>query len=52
MIQFKNGWKSGVKQNDKLIIEIRIGILSIFELYVDRSDNTFMFGICNFFIHN
>jgi|TARA_R100001594_G_scaffold62861_1_gene97234 hypothetical protein len=52
MINFKNGWKSKAKQDDKFVIEIRLGKISVFEMYFDISDKKFTFGVFNFFIHN
>ena len=52
MINFKNGWKSTAKQDDKCVIEIRFGKISIVEIYVDISDRKIVVGLFNFFIHN
>ena len=52
MIEFKNGWKSNAKQDDKCIIEIRFGRFTLIEIYSDMSTKRFVIGLCNFFIHN
>ena len=52
MVEFKNGWKSKAKQDDKCVIEIRLGRVSILEIYIDISSRKFVFGILNFFVRN
>lgn len=36
---FINSWNSGAKQDDKFCIKLRLGILTIFEMSSDCSDN-------------
>lgn len=36
---FINSWKSGAKQDDKFCIKFRLGVLTLFELSSDFSDN-------------
>ena len=52
MINFKNGWKSNAKQDDKIIIQIRLGKFTLLEVKCDISDRKFTVGLFNFFVHN
>ena len=42
-----NSFKSYVKQNDKIIFILRLGILTIFEISFDKSDKYFKFLLLN-----
>jgi hypothetical protein len=51
-MKFINGWKNKTKQRDKLVIELRIGYLTIFEVQADLSDRKYRIGLFNFAIGN
>lgn len=47
-MEFINGWKSKVKQFDKIDIKLRLSFLTIFNLSYDYSKKSFEFTILNF----
>ena len=46
-MKFINSWKSSSKQNDKVLICLRIGKVTVFELSFDKSDKKFSLMILN-----
>lgn len=47
-VRFVNGWKSTNKQWDKGAVKIRIGKITVFDLYVDRGKRLWGLMILNF----
>ena len=51
-MKFKNSWKSKSKQWDKLQINVRLGVVTVFNLDLDWSRRKFSLSILNFKISN
>jgi hypothetical protein len=51
-MKFINSWNSKSKQFDKIEIEIRLSIVTLFSLYVDFSKKEFKLCVMNFAIKN
>ncbi len=49
-MRIRNGWKAKNKQNDKIMIKVRFGILTLFDLNIDFSSKRVLFTIFNFSI--
>lgn len=47
-----NSWKAFNKQDDRYHLNLRLGKLTIFEIYYDVSDKEFRFMILNFGVGN
>jgi len=47
-----NGWKSKKKQGGKYILKARWGILTIWDLYIDRAKKQIGFTLFNFGVKN
>lgn len=48
MAKIKNGWKSKRKQNDRFLLELRLGKLTVIKVLVDVSDKHFELSLFNF----
>jgi len=43
-----NSWRKGNKQDDKFLVWIRIGRITLFKLYLDFSSDVYELTILNF----
>jgi len=49
-MKLSQSWTSKLKQIDKLHIEIRISLVTVFKLSIDKSNNYYELTIANFTI--
>lgn len=47
-MKFVNGWRYLFKDGNRINMELRIGILTLFRLYADFSDRVFSLTLINF----
>lgn len=47
-MRLTNGWRYLYKERDRFNFELRIGVLTVFRLYLDISDRSFELTICNY----
>jgi len=47
-MKFRNGWKDNRKQNDRFLLELRLGKLTVFKLLFDISDKHYELVLINF----
>jgi len=48
MIKVKNGWKATNKQGDKVMIKIRFGIVTVFDLNMDLGAKRYSVTLFNY----
>jgi len=48
MISVKNGWKVQNKQGDKVMIKVRFGKLTVFDLNIDFGSKRYSLTLFNF----
>ena len=46
-IDWINSWKSGVKQDDKFCVKVRLGIFTLVEISSDFSQHYLRLIVCN-----
>jgi len=51
-MNFSNGWNFVRKDKNRLEIKVRVGIVTVFEIYVDWSDCKFRITLLNYIIGN
>ena len=48
MIKIKNGWKATNKQGDKIMIKMRFGVVTVFDLNIDLGASRFSVTLFNY----
>ena len=47
-MNFINSWRKGNKQDDKFLIWIRLGRITLFKIYIDISSGIYEITLANF----
>ena len=47
-MNFINSWRKGNKQDDKFLIWIRLGRITLFKIYIDISSGIYEITVANF----
>lgn len=51
-MKFINGWKYMFKDSDRCHFGLRLGVLTVFEFFVDFSDKKWKIMLCNIGLQN